>query len=525
MIKVRQIKIEVEHDNKDYLLDKIIKKLNTKKENIIDYKISKKSIDARRNEIYYVYEVIVNLKNENKINLSKDIIYYKEKEYKLPPSGDIFLKERPIIVGSGPAGLFSAYILVSAGYKPIIIERGKNIELRTKDVEEFWESGVLDENSNVQFGEGGAGTFSDGKLNTLIKDKDNLKKKVLEIFVLNGAPKEILYLQNPHIGTDNLRIVVKNIRENILKMGGEIRYQTKLTNLIIENQKLIAIEVNDKERIPCKNLILAIGHSARDTFRMLIKNNLEIVSKPFAVGVRVMHQASLINENQYGKFKDILPPASYKLTYNTKNGRGVYSFCMCPGGYVIDSSSEKERLVVNGMSNYKRDTNTSNSAIIVTVTNKDFGNDVDSGIKFQRELEEKAYKLADGKIPIQLWQDFLDNKKSTKLGRVEAITKGDYEFANLREILPNFITQSLIEAMPNFAKKIEGFNNPDVVLAGIETRTSSPIRIVRDLNFESNIKGIYPCGEGAGSAGGITSSAIDGMKIAKYLIEKYSLNK
>ena len=527
MLKVRQVKISLDKDNEITWLTKLSQVLKVNQSEILSYQISKKSIDARDKEnIYFVYEFLASVKDEKKVLRlkNKDIILDKEEEFKIQ-SGNQKLDSRIIIVGSGPAGLFAGYLLAEYGYKPLIIERGVKVEERILDVEKFWKTGILNLESNVQFGEGGAGTFSDGKLNTLIKDKDNLKKKVLEIFCANGAPKEIMYLQNPHIGTDNLRIVIKNIRENILKMGGEIRYQTKLTNLIIENQELMGVEVNNKERIACKSLILAIGHSARDTFRMLIKNNLEIVSKPFAVGVRVMHQASLINENQYGKFKDILPPASYKLTYNTKNGRGVYSFCMCPGGYVIDSSSEKERLVVNGMSNYKRDTNTSNSAIIVTVNASDFGNDVESGIKFQRELEEKAYKLADGKIPIQLWQDFLANKKSTKLGRVEAITKGDYEFANLREILPSFIVESLIEAMPNFAKKIAGFNNPDVILAGVETRTSSPIRIIRDINFESNIKGIYPCGEGAGYAGGITSSAIDGMKIAKYLIEKYSLKK
>ncbi len=524
MIKVRQIKIEVEHDNKDYLLDKIIKKLNTKKENIIDYKISKKSIDARKNEIYYVYEVIVNLKNENKINLSKDIIYYEEKEYKLPPSGDIFLKERPIIVGSGPAGLFSAYILVSAGYKPIIIERGKNIELRTKDVEKFWESGVLDENSNVQFGEGGAGTFSDGKLNTLIKDKRNLGKKVFSTFVKFGSPQEIMYVQKPHIGTDILRDVIKNMREDIIKKGGEFRFNTTLTNIKTENNTLKAIEVNNKEIIPCTALVLAIGHSARDTIKMLYDNKLKMEPKPFAVGVRVMHKQEMINKNQYKEKANLLPSASYKLTYTTKQKRGVYSFCMCPGGFVVNASSERNRLAINGMSNYKRDEENANSAIIVTTTPNDYGNDCLSAIKFQRELEEKAYKLASGKIPIQKLIDFKENKKTTSLGSIKPITKGKYEFANLREILPDYIIESLLEAFVNFDKKIKGFASDDTLLAAIESRTSSPIRIIRDESLESSIKGIYPCGEGAGYSGGITSSAIDGIKVAEKIIKKYKNN-
>lgn len=528
MLKVRQIKISPIEDSLAKRIETLSQILKIKPSDILKIEISKKSIDARDKEnIYFVYEFNLQVNDEEKVLKkvkSKDIFSYQEEFFKIT-RGNNKLKSRIIIVGSGPAGLFAGYLLAQYGYKPLIIERGKKIEERIVDVEKYWKDGTLNLESNVQFGEGGAGTFSDGKLNTLIKDKDKLKKKVLEIFVENGAPEEILYLQNPHIGTDLLRIVIKNMRENIFKMGGAIRYQTKLTNLMVENNSLVGIEVNYQEKILCQHLILAIGHSARDTIDMLLQNKLEMTSKPFAVGVRVMHQADMINENQYGKFKDILGSASYKLTYTTKKGRGVYSFCMCPGGYVVASASEKYRLVINGMSNYKRDTITSNSAIVVTVSQSDFGDGILDGVKFQRDLEAKAYKLGNGNIPLQLWKDFLANRKSTELGSIKPITKGKYVLANLREMLPPFIIEALLEAMPNFAKKIKGFANSDVILAGIETRTSSPIKIMRNASFEANIKGIYPSGEGAGYAGGITSSAIDGLKIAKFLIEKYRLDK
>ena len=527
MIRIRQVKIKVLEDNEDKWLEVISRKLRIKKSNIIKVVILKKSIDARdKNNIYFVYEFNVLVKNENEVLKkvkSEDISIYLEPKLEIT-KGVENLDSRIVIVGAGPAGLFASYLLSEYGYHPLIIEQGKMVEERIVDVEKFWKENILDLNSNVQFGEGGAGTFSDGKLNTLIKDKENLKQKVLEIFVTNKAPKEIMYLANPHIGTDNLRVVIKNMRENIIKMGGEFRFQTKLTNLIIEDKKLVGIEVNNKEIIKTKNLILAIGHSARDTFQMLLENKLEIIPKPFAVGVRVMHNASLINENQYGKFSKYLTPASYKLTYTSNDKRGVYSFCMCPGGYVVNAASEKKRLVVNGMSNYKRDTKVSNSAIVVTVSSKDYGNDTLDGVKFQRELESLAYNLGHGKIPIQLLKDFKSNQKSTSLGKIIPVTKGEYELANLRSILPSFIVNSILEAIIDFDKKIPGFASDDTILAGVETRTSSPIRIVRDMNFQSNIKGIYPCGEGAGYAGGITSSAIDGLKIAKYLISKYQNN-
>ena len=523
MIRVRQVKIKVLEDNYDNLVIKVSKILKVNKDDIKNIKIVKKSIDARdKNDIYFVYELDINIDNEDKVlKRNKDIIKVESEKLKIK-KGNIKLENRIIIVGMGPAGLFAGYLLSKYGYKPLLIERGKKVEERISDVEKFWSSNILDLDSNVQLGEGGAGTFSDGKLNTLIKDKEHFKEKVLEIFIENGADSSIKYLANPHIGTDELRKIIKNMRDNILKLGGEILYQTKLTNLIIKDNKLESIEVNDKEIIPCSNLILAIGHSARDTF-LILKDKLEITSKPFAVGVRIMHKRDMVDTNQYGKFKDVLGPASYKLTYQARNKRGVYTFCMCPGGYVVNASSENEGLVVNGMSNKKRDTEDSNSAVVVTISKDDFGSNILDGMEYQRDLEKKAYKLGAGKIPIQLYKDFKENKKTTSLGLINPITKGDYTLTNLREILPDYITESLIEAIDEFSKKIPGFNQNDAILAGVETRTSSPIRMERCENFEASVKGIFPCGEGAGYAGGITSSAIDGLKVAKELIERYKI--
>lgn len=524
MLKVRQIKIEVSKNNKDNLIKSISKKLKTDLSNIENYTIEKLSIDARnKEEIYYVYEVNVNVKNELEIlnrNKNNDVTLTNTKKYEIKEKGNLKLNNRPIIVGSGPAGLFAAYILAEAGYKPIIIERGENIEKRVESVETFWKTGKLNQNSNVQFGEGGAGTFSDGKLNTLIKDEFCRGKKVFETFVENGADEEILYSYKPHIGTNMLRIVIKNIREKIIKMGGTFKYNTCLTNIIYENDTLKQIEVNNNELIDCDVLVLAIGHSARDTFYML-NNKLNMEAKPFAVGIRVAHKQSMIDESQFGKkYKDILSPATYKLTYNNSS-RGVYSFCMCPGGYIVNASSEENMLAINGMSNHERESNFANSAIVVTITPDDFGKNPLDGIEYQRSLEKKTYELGDGKIPVQLLKDFKENKISESLGSIQPIFKGDYKFANLNELLPIYISNSIKEGFISFGKKINGFDNDDTVLAGIESRTSSPVRILRNDLFESNIKGIYPSGEGAGYAGGITSAAIDGIKVAEAIIKKY----
>lgn len=524
MLKVRQIKIEVTKNNEANLLKSISKKLKTDISNIENYTIEKLSIDARnKEEIYYVYEVNVNVLNESEIlnkNKSNDITLTNLKKYEIKEKGNLKLNNRPIIVGSGPAGLFAAYILAEQGYEPLIIERGEEIDKRVESVETFWKTGKLNPNSNVQFGEGGAGTFSDGKLNTLIKDEFCRGKKVFETFVEHGANPDILYSYKPHIGTNMLRKVIKNMREKIIKMGGEFKYNTCLTNIIYENNTLKQIEVNNNELIDCDVLVLSIGHSARDTFYML-NNKLKMEAKPFAIGLRVSHKQSMIDESQFGKkYKDILSPATYKLTYNNK-GRGVYSFCMCPGGYVVNASSEENMLAINGMSNHERESGFANSAIVVTITPSDFGTNPLDGINYQRKLEEKAYKLGDGKIPVQLLKDFKENKISTSFLSVNPIFKGNYKFANLNELLPDYISNSIKEAFISFGKKINGFDNDDTVLSGIESRTSSPVRILRNDSFESNIKGIYPSGEGAGYAGGITSAAIDGIKVAEAIIKKY----
>lgn len=521
MIRIRNIKISIENDNSSFISKKISKILHINNDEIIKISINKKSLDARKKDnLFYVYELDLSLKNEQKIlkkYKSKDLFEKPIEEYIFPKQHANI--ESPIIVGSGPAGLFSAYVLAEHGYKPIVIERGEMIEERVKSISTFLETGKLNINSNIQFGEGGAGTFSDGKLNTLVKDREFRCKRVFEIFVENGAPEEILYINGPHIGTDLLRNVIVNMRNKMKSLGVVFKYNTTLTNLFIKDNKLEAIEVNNKEIIPCQNLLLAIGHSARDTFYMLYKNKLEMTSKPFAVGLRIEHPQAMINLNQYGeKYANILPSASYKLTYQTKANRGVYSFCMCPGGYVINSSSEEGHLAINGMSNHSRNTKNANSALVVTVNKDDFGSDPLSGIEFQRKLEEEAYNKESGKIPVQLLKDFQSNKKSEKLGDVEVITKGAYALSNLNDILPKFISDSIKEAIPNFAKKIKGYDRGDAILLGVESRTSSPVRIIRNEFGMSNISGIYPVGEGAGYAGGITTSAMDGLKAAEHLI-------
>ncbi len=516
MIRVRQIKLEV--GNTDKLLYYIAKKLKVEKSEIISYKIFKESIDARhKDKILYIYEVDVNVKNEKKVLAynNNDIFKTPDLDYKLPVCKR---KKSVVIVGSGPAGLFAAYILSLANFQPIVIERGKSVDQRVLDVNKFFQTGILNLESNVQFGEGGAGTFSDGKLYTQIKDKENRMRKVLETFVECGACEDIMYSYKPHIGTDLLRDVIKNLRNKIIELGGQFLYNTKLTDLVIKDQKIIGIQVNNQNIINCDRLILAIGNSSRDTFRMLYKNNIKMESKPLAIGVRIQHPQRLIDLSQYGD-KYNLDKATYKLTYTTKMKRGVYSFCMCPGGYVINASSNIGQLVINGMSNHNRDSMNANSAIVVTVNKNDYGPHPLDGIKYQEQIESMAYKINNGKIPIQLYKDFKNNIKSNKFGSVKPVFKGDYEFANINDILPIYITNSIKEAIDVFDKKIKGFGMDDAIIAGVETRTSSPVRINRDDNFQTNIKGIYPCGEGAGYAGGITSSAIDGMKVAEAIIK------
>jgi|GEM_PF-204854 len=437
------------------------------------------------------------------------------------------------------AGLFCAYALMSEGFHPIVTERGKKVEERTADVQKFWETGVLDTASNVQFGEGGAGTFSDGKLNTLVKDPIGRNRFVLETFVKFGAPEHILYENKPHIGTDILADVIKRMREFMTENGVEFLFETCVTGFSTgKNGNLKSIELNHDRQIDTDCLILAIGHSARDTFSLLQEKGLNMQAKSFAVGFRVEHPQSEVNLTQYGDlYADKLPAAPYKVTANLPSGRGVYSFCMCPGGYVVNASSEEHRLAVNGMSYSDRGGSNANSAIIVSVTPEDFKadairhgvlkdadgkEDVLSGVRFQERLEERAWKLGNGKIPQQLFGDYCKNRPSVSYGAFESTTKGDSVLCNLRGLLPEELEESFIEGMHHFSRAIPEFDREDAILSGVESRTSSPVRIVRDESFQSNIRGIYPCGEGAGYAGGIMSAAMDGLKVAE-AIGRYAI--
>ena len=526
MLRVRQVKIDVLLDSEDKIKSALIKKMKIKDSDILSWEISKQSLDARdKNNIFYVYELVVQIKNEDAYlnrNYINDIIPYQKEEYQFLKVGTKQLENQIVIVGSGPAGLFAAYILAENGYKPLIIERGKCIEKRAGDVNEFWKSGVLNPNSNVQFGEGGAGTFSDGKLNTLVKDENHRMKKVFETFVECGAPREILYSYKPHIGTDILRQVIIKMREKIKNMGGNFLYETCLTDICYENNCLKSIVINNDQQIKCDALVLAIGHSARDTFEMLYSKKINMIGKPFAVGVRVQHLQEDINHSQYGsKYARVLGAASYKITNKASNGKGVYTFCMCPGGFVVNASSEEGHLAINGMSNHDRNEKNANSAVIVTVSPEDYGFDPLDGMKFQKSLEKKAYELGQGKIPVQLLKDYNEGSLSTGFGKITPVVKGEISFADLNDLFPLNINEAIKSSMHSFGKKIKGFDDPDTILAGVESRSSSPVKIIRDENYESNIKGIYPCGEGAGYAGGITSAAMDGIKVAEAIGKIY----
>ena len=421
--------------------------------------------------------------------------------------------------------MFAAFVLVEAGFHPILIERGKSVEERQKDVEDFWKTGILNTSSNVQFGEGGAGTFSDGKLNTVVKDPANRNAFVLETFVRFGAPEHILYENKPHIGTDILCQVIANMRNYLLQNGAHVYFETCAKEFIIHNQQIKQVICENGKAFDVSAVILALGHSARDTFEILHLLNIPMESKNFAVGFRVEHPQEMINEALYGKQECAMPAAPYKVTSNFPNGRGVYSFCMCPGGYVVNSSSEEEMLVVNGMSYSGRNSSTANSAIIISVDQKDFKEDgALAGMHYQQKLERKAYQLANGKIPQQLYGDFCENICSTSYGEFSSNTKGETAFVNLRGLFSEDMEESFIGGMEHFARIIPGFNRKDAILSGIESRTSSPIRILRDDAYESEIKGIYPCGEGAGYAGGITSAAMDGIRVAEAIIKKYKPN-
>ncbi len=551
MIRINQIKLKP-GQGPEVLEKKIRKLLRLQEKADFRWQIVKSSIDARKKpEIYISYTVEVTGLEERAVMKrcrDKSVSLAEPVCYRFPLSGVKELNSRPVVVGTGPAGMFCGYMLALHGYRPILLERGQKVEERCRTVEAFWESGTLDTECNVQFGEGGAGTFSDGKLNTLVKDKEGRNREVLRILVEAGAPENILYEGKPHIGTDILVKVVQHMRSTILAHGGEVRFGTKMTELRMKDGKITGVrtekvlhtgkmpdteKASKPETIETELVVLAIGHSARDTFQMLYDSRVPMEAKAFAVGLRVEHPQKLINISQYGAAEpEFLPPASYKLTAQTKEGRGVYSFCMCPGGYVVNASSEEGRLAVNGMSYSGRNGENSNSAVVVSVTPEDYGSSHPlGGLAFQRRLEEKAFKAGNGKVPVERYGDFrraVTGQEQRQDGNGEPETegyrpqiKGNWQFAPVHDILPEELNRAFLEGMEAFGRMMDGFASERVLLSGVESRTSSPVRIHRDASGQSEIKGLYPCGEGAGYAGGITSAAMDGIRIAELIAGTY----
>ena len=516
MVRISNIKVRADFKEEE-LFDFICKKYKIKKNEVIKQRIVKKSIDARNKEdIFYNYSVVIECKNENNIKGAVKIEEVTDYKINVKRKSNF----RPVIVGAGPAGLFTALTFAKNGIKPIVIEQGKCVEDRKKDVEEFLATGKLNINSNVQFGEGGAGTFSDGKLTSGIHNP--ICKVVLNEFYNFGAPEQILYINKPHIGTDNLIEIIKNMRNKIIDMGGTFLFNEKVVDFDFEDGKVKAVICSSGKKIESDAVILAIGHSARSTFERLYQNGVNMERKNFSVGVRIEHKQSMINDSQYGnKTKLKLPPAEYKLAYHGEN-RSCYTFCMCPGGVVMASSSEEGTIVTNGMSKFARDGENANSAVLVNISADDFEGDSPlEGMYFQKKLEELAFKLGGSNYyaPIQRYEDFKNNKKSTYIGEIKPSYKPGVTLANLNEILPDFVCKALIEGIDSFGKSINGFDNPDSILTGVETRSSSPVQITRNENKESNIQGLYPCGEGAGYAGGIMSAAVDGIKCAIAILE------
>ena len=526
MIRISQLKVNIDED-KDILPSLIAKKLKIKATDITSYRIYKESIDARRGTVTFVYTVDANIANEESILAKKlpDITTSPDLTYKIPFHFKKPVKERPVIIGFGPTGIFAALLLAESGLRPIVLERGEDVDARVNSVENFFFKGILNPSSNVQFGEGGAGTFSDGKLTTRVKDLRG--RKVLEELVVAGAPKEILYTSHPHVGTDLLREVIKNIRKKIVALGGEVHFNVRVDDILIENNQLHGLITDNGKTYKTSYVILAVGHSARDTFELIHDKNIDIQSKPFAVGARIEHPQALVDKAQYKEFANHpkLNAAEYRLTHQSANGRGVYTFCMCPGGIVVPSSSEVGGVVTNGMSEHARDATNANSAILVQVTKEDFNdNHPLAGVEFQRQLEQKAFDLAGStyKAPAQRVGDYLSNVNSdtTKLGDVLPSYPIGVTMTNLNDLFPSYVNESLKEGLRAFDKKLKGFSMSDAILTGVETRSSSPVRITRDPETLQSISvsGLYPAGEGAGYAGGIVSSAIDGLKCAEALI-------
>lgn len=521
MIKITNINIPVDYSESD-LKNKAAGALGLSADSISNLRLARLSVDARKkSEVHYVCAVTLSAENEESLvaaanNKHIELVEYKEyvfpevkRESNLPP----------VVVGMGPAGLFAALHLARAGLKPIILERGRNVTERTEDVEKFWKTGSLSLNSNVQFGEGGAGTFSDGKLST--GTNDPRISHVFKTFVEHGAPEDIIWSNRPHIGTDVLRDVVKNIREELISRGCDIRFENLLSGINIKDNTLTGITVQAKDgtyEMPCDALILAPGHSARDTFEMLFEAGIPMEQKAFAIGVRIEHKQEAISVSQYGGFAEMLPPADYKLACHLPNGRSAFSFCVCPGGEVVAAASQAERLVTNGMSLRARNGENINAGLLVGVNPSDFQTQHPlGGMRFQEIWESKAYILGGGDYhaPIQTLGDFLARKPSKKLGDVEPTYRPGVRPTDLRRCLPEYVSDTLCGAIPIFDRSLRSFADPNALMTGIETRSSSPVRILRGDDYQTIVRGIFPCGEGAGYAGGITSAAVDGVRVAE----------
>jgi hypothetical protein len=540
MLRITEIKLPVENAQSlthqaDEIKAALLKRLEIPESDLIHFDIFKRGVDARKSHaILYVYSLDVTVRNEARIlaKFRKDahIKPAPDTEYKYVTQNTSSDKPRPVVVGFGPAGIFSALILAQSGFKPIVLERGKAVRERTKDTWGLWRKSKLNPESNVQFGEGGAGTFSDGKLYSQIKDPKHYGRKVIQEFVKAGAPEEIMYVSHPHIGTFRLVGMVEEMRNTIIKLGGEIRFESRVDDIELtkdenDQNQVQAVLLQTGERIATNHLVLAVGHSARDTFEMIYKRGIYVEAKPFSIGFRIEHPQSLIDRARYGKSysEDLLTKlgaADYKLVHHAKNGRSVYSFCMCPGGTVVAAASEPNRVVTNGMSQYSRNERNANAGIVVGITPEvDYPGHPLAGMELQRQLESNAFVLGGSNYnaPGQLIGDFLANRPSTKFGEVTPSYTPGVHLTNLDTVLPEFAITAMREAIPEFAKQVKGFDLADGVLTGVETRTSSPIRIKRDdETLQSiNTRGLYPCGEGAGYAGGILSAGVDGIKVAE----------
>ena len=527
MIRITELQLPLDHPA-EALRAAIVKRLKIKETDLLDFTVFKRSYDARKknSEITFVYIIDLNVKNEAQILQrfadDKNIRPAPDTNYYPVAQAPENLTERPIVIGFGPCGLFAALILAQMGFKPIVLERGKDVRKRTKDTWALWRNKVLTPESNVQFGEGGAGLFSDGKLYSQIKDPKFYGRKVMHEFVRAGAPEEIMYVSKPHIGTFRLTGVVSTMREEIKALGGEVRFENKVSDFIINDGRIEGVTLADGSEIRSRYVVLALGHSSRDTFRKIHERGVYVEAKPFAIGFRIEHPQSLIDNARLGKYAGHpeLGAADYKLVYHAQNGRAVYSFCMCPGGTVVAATSEPERVVTNGMSQYSRNERNANAGIVVGIEpEKDFPGGPLAGVELQEKLESRAYELGgkDYCAPGQLVGDFIRGKSSTEFGEVEPSYKPGVKLGDLAPSLPDYAIEAIREALPAFGKQIRGFDRKDAVLTGIETRTSSPVRIKRDNETLQNLntRGLFPAGEGAGYAGGILSAGVDGIKVAE----------